>query len=130
MNKKDFLEKLVQALHGIVLHLALIPELLEELKQSGGEKTFLNILTARLSFLRTEGIQATVHKEFEPISDGIYSLHAKGKGFNIRILYGFLSDGRPALLLAFHERAGHNKTDYTGKIPVALARLKELEEEQ
>lgn len=129
MNKKEFLEKLFLALHTFVLHASLIPELLEELKQSGNEKAFLSVLVARLKFLHSEGVQATVHKEFEPISGGIYSLHAAGRGFNIRILYGFLSDQRPALLMAFHERAGHHATDYSGKIPVALSRLKDLEVE-
>ena len=128
MNKKEFLEKLILALHTFVLHPALISEIVNELKQSGNEKSFLSILVARLKFLHEEGVQATKHKEFEPISDGIYSFHVTGKGFNIRILYSFLSDQRPALLMAFHERAGHNATDYSGKTPVAVERLKELEE--
>lgn len=130
MNKKDFILKLAEALAAFIVHHELLQELVGELKQSGNEKAFLSVLLKRLKFLLYRGILATEHEEFEPLSDGIYSLHVSGKGFNIRILYGFLSSHRPALLLAFHERAGHRATDYSGKVTVAAQRLAEIEEEQ
>lgn len=129
MNKRDFLEKLKEALIAFVIHDELIIELLTLLQGSGNEKAFLAILVKRLRFLIDLGIQATIHEEFEPISEGIYSFHLSGKRYNIRILYGFLSNRRPALLMAFYERAGHKATDYTGKVHIALERLAEMEAE-
>ncbi len=129
MKKKEFLEKLLCLLNAFIMHENLIPELIDELSHAGNETKFLSILTTRLKFLLSYGINATVHKEFEPISDGIYSFHLTGQGFNIRILYCFLSNHQPALLMAFHERAGHDATDYTRKIPESIARRKKLEDE-
>lgn len=129
MNSKEFLEKLSRALQAFLVHRLLISELMTELRQSGNESSFLRVLLARLKYLIDEGLAATRHKEFEPLEDGIYSMHLTGKGYNIRILYAFCSNGRPALLLAFHERAGHTATDYSGKCKTASKRLKDLEEE-
>ncbi|RKJ39526.1 hypothetical protein D7X94_11825 [Acutalibacter sp. 1XD8-33] len=129
MNKEKFIALLVAALHGISVHQDLILELLGILKSSGSEQAFLDILIARLKFLDERGIHAVRHQEFELLDQGIYSMHLARKEFNIRILYCFLSDGRPALLCAFFERAGHKDTDYTHEIPKAVQRRKELEEE-
>ena len=71
------------------------------------------------------GIQATVLREFEPLGGGLYSMHLSGQGYNIRILYGFMPNGQPVLLLAFHERAGKAKTDYSSHIPEAQKRFAE-----
>lgn len=74
------------------------------------------------------GNHTVKHKEFELLERVIYSMHiSSGRKFNIRILYGFLSNQKPALLMAFYERGGHSNTDYTGKMDTALIRLKELE---
>mgnify|MGYP000887669465 CR=1 FL=1 len=129
MDRKKFLKTLIELLHSFSVHSALLTELLEELKHSGNEVSFITILEARLKFLNEHGIEATVHKEFENIEKGIYSMHLSGNGFNMRILYGFI-DGAPALLYAFHERGGHGRTDYTGKVDVALQRLTELKEDR
>ena len=64
---------------------------------------------------------------FEHIGQGIYSMRLHAKGYNIRILYGFLSDEKPVLLLAFYERAGKRKTDYTPYLDPARKRLEEEE---
>lgn len=129
MNKKEFLKQLSLQLQEFVLHTLLIPELLKILKNSGRENAFLMILITRLRFLSEMGVLATKHQEFEPLADGIYSMHLASDGFNIRILYGFLSNRHPALLLAFYEREGHQATNYSGKIKTAKDRLRELEDE-
>lgn len=128
MNKKDFIRRLLETLAPFLAHKEMIGELVAELKQSGNEKAFLATLEKRLKFLSDQGILATVHEEFELISGGIYSMHLACQGFNIRILYGYLPSRRPALLMAFHERAGHSATDYTGKAKIAADRLAEMEE--
>ncbi len=129
MNKKEFLVRLAEIMSCFIVHRLLTGELIDALKHSGNEQTFLGTLFSRLKFLDEQRIYATRHKEFEPLADGIYSMHLTGNGFNIRILYGFLPDQRPALLLSFYERGGHRSTDYTGQISIALKRLKELQEE-
>lgn len=132
MNDKEFLRQLIAALSSICVHDRLLAEIKEELKRSGHEREFVSILLQRLKFLREYGVHAVQHPQFEPVAHGkhgVYSMHIESRYFNIRILYGFLSNRQPALLLAFHERAGHRKTDYTGKDVVAAKRLAELERE-
>ena len=100
MNKEDALRQLLNYLAMIDTHDDFTPELL-----------------------------AFRHKEFENIGGGLYSMHLAGKGFNLRILYAFLANQSPVLLLAFHERAGKRKTDYSGYIPQAAERLRQKKEE-
>ena len=125
MKREDVLKMLEALLVSFHVHPALIPELLSLLSESGIENNFFNILLARLKFLNQHGILATRHKEFEPIENGIFSMHVTGAGFNIRILYAFAPDKSPVLLLAFHERAGKRKTDYTIPKKEAVKRMKE-----
>ena len=129
MNEREFLRQLAVALSSICIHDRLLIEIREELKRSGQEREFVSILLQRLKFLLAHGVHAVKHPQFEPIAHGIYSMHIELRSCNIRILYGFLSNQQPALLLAFHERAGHRRTDYTGKDTVAVNRLAELERE-
>ena len=127
MNEKEFLKQLVLALEEFCVHERLLDEIRDILKRSGNEKGFLGVLLQRLKFLGEFGVQATQDPNFEQLEQGIYRIRIRSKSHNVRILYGFLSNQQPALLLAFHERAGHNATDYTGKCTVAAARLSELE---
>ena len=129
MNKDAVLDYLIDLLSLISYHLDLPAELVLQISGSGYESKFFALLSARLRQLSALGIQATVMKEFEPLGGGLYSMHLAGKGFNIRILYGFLSNGQPALLHAFYERAGKNQTDYSTHIPVALSRLAQVRKE-
>ena len=129
MNKKSFYELLLSLLGGCLYHQALPDELGSILIGSGVEKRVFTLLAARLTYLAHKGILATDMKEFEPITDGIYSMHLTGSGFNIRILYGFFGDERPVLLLAFHKKAGKSVTDYSKQLPVALARLASVRKE-
>ena len=106
MNRDDILQFLSALLSGFWVHKSLIDDLLPILSNSGSETKFFNLLLARLKWLLERGVQATTHKEFEPISNGIYSMHMAGNGFNIRILYAFAPDQSPVLLTAFFERGG------------------------
>ena len=108
----------------------MIVEIIELLKSSGSETAFLTLLTTRLRFLLERGVLATNHSEFELLGKGVYSMHVVVQKLNIRILYMFSPDKSPVLLHAFHEKAGHKKTDYTGKIELARERFEELKEEQ
>lgn len=125
MNKDDVVRFLAELLKNFWVHGSLTHELVALIAQTGVEQKVFNTLLTRLKFLKIQGIMATRHKEFEPISNGIYSMHITGNGFNLRILYSFAPDKSPVLLLAFYERAGKKKTDYTPHVPVAVQRMKE-----
>ena len=112
------------------LHHLLMAEIINLIARSGFESKFLTLLSVRLSFLNELVVNACQQQEFENLGDGLYSMHLSGKGFNVRILYGFVSDGSPALLLAFHERGGKRKTDYSRYLEPAKQRLKEISNEK
>lgn len=128
MNKDEVLLYLRNYFASIDVSDELIPELLSLIAETGVEASVFRILLQRLQLLLSLGVTATRHKEFEPIKNGLYSMHLAGKNFNIRILYSFLSNRNPVLLLAFYEREGKRKTDYTPYIAPALARLQQFKE--
>lgn len=113
-------------LEGIFVHPRLFGELLDILAKSGAESVFLKQLIKNLSILSAMGIEATKHKDFEPIEHGLYSMHFDYRDFNIRILYAFRDDEEPVLLLAFYERGGKQRTDYSGYIKPACDRLADM----
>lgn len=129
MNKDDTLSYLVRYLCGFLYHEGLIEELLKIIAVSGAELQFFKLLLVRLRQLSSLGIHAVKLREFEKIGSGLYSMHFAGTNFNIRILYAFMPDDRPVLLIPFYERAGKRKTDYTPYIEPALSRFAELKEE-
>ena len=49
-----------------------------------------------------------------------------GRGYIIRILYAFLPDGAPILLVGFGERSGKRVSSYESYISVAKERLKHI----
>jgi hypothetical protein len=128
MNKDDVLTYLCRLLGSICYVEDMLQELLKLIAGSGSEVSVFALLIKQLHILAEEGTQAVQFKEFENIGNGIYSMHLTGKGFNIRILYGFLPNREP-VLLAFHERAGKKKTDYTGYLAPAKTRLESKKEE-
>ncbi len=128
MKKRDAITQLSKLLDvsSILIHPALLQEIMDIIKRSGNEKQVFTILSRRLQMLREYGSQAQLyHKEFELLSEGIYSMHISTDSINLRILYAF-RDPNTMLLLAFYEREGKKKTDYTGKIEVAKDRLNEM----
>lgn len=129
MNKDEVLRYLQNYFASIDTSEELLPELLALIGKSGIEKAVFKLIMLRLHILQSLGVNATQHKEFEPIESGLYSTHLTGRGFNIRILYSFLPNRKPVLLLAFYEREGKNNTDYTPYIKPALSRLQQLKEE-
>ena len=126
MNKQDILNELDRFFYSVLVHPDLIGELTRLIFNSGFEAKFFALLVTRLQQLAVYGVRAIILKEFELLGDGLYSMHLSGKGFNIRILYGFLKNNQPVLLLSFYERAGKSKTDYSSHIPVASERLLEF----
>lgn len=129
MNTDRFLN-LLRLYLGSVRHAPeLINELYKELARSGNELRFIQLLIVRLSTLTNLGARAASEPEFESIGQGLFSMHFAASGFNIRILYAFLPNQEPVLLLAFYEREGKNKTDYSQKLGPAKERFSRLKEE-
>ncbi len=128
MKKDDVLKHLAELLHGILFHDLFLSEILNLIAEFGFEEKFFKLFYARLMLLNTRGIMVTRAKEFENLGDGLFSMHLTGSGFNLRILFAFLPNGQPVLLLAFHERAGKRKTDYSTYLEPALSRFAEKKE--
>jgi hypothetical protein len=128
MNKENVLQFLVKFINGFVYNKELISELTEIISKTGGEKRFFTLMVNKLRLLAELGLDAVQLTEFENIGQGIFSMHLATKLFNIRILYGFLPNSEPVLLLAFYERAGKRRTNYSSYIEPARRRLEEEEE--
>ena len=120
---KDFLELLFR---GILYHDLFFAEFVDLISGTGIENKIFKLLSSRLASLNKYGVQVTNIREFENIGGGLYSMHFAGSDFNIRVLFSFLPNGQPVLLLAFYERAGKRKTDYTPYKQPALNRLNEM----
>lgn len=125
MNRKQLLEQLIELFSQIAITSKCVNELIDLTVGSGKETKFLALFRTRILRLLELGISAIHDKEFESLGDHLFSMHLSGSGFNIRILYAFLPDQSPILLLAFYERAGKNKTDYSTYIPAARSRYDE-----
>lgn len=129
MKKESVITCLTKILYGILFHDLFLSEIIHLISESGFEEKVFTLLVARLRLLSTRGVAVTQAKEFESIGNGLYSMHLAGKGFNLRILFSFLPNRQPVLLLAFHEREGKNKTDYSTYLEPALSRFAEKKED-
>lgn len=128
MNKQQAHAFLMDLLSNILFHALLLGEVSGFIAGSGFEKSFETIIKKQLRLLSVLGRQATDMAEFERLDDTLYSMHISGKGFNYRILYGFLPNNQPVLLLGFEEKAGKRKTEYGPHIDPAMRRMREMEE--
>jgi len=126
MNKKQVYEWLRALLEPYITHDLMLAELVRIISGSGYESRFYAQLVSRLIFLANHGIIALQQKEFERLNDSLFSMHISSKGYNIRILFSFFPNGKPVLLLAFYEREGKKKTDYTTYLSPALTRFNAL----
>lgn len=129
MNIDEVRRYWMDSLASIGVSDALVSELVKIVAETGNERSVFKIFIQRLFLLQSLGALAVQHKEFESIGDGLFSMHLAGRNFNIRILYSFLPNRQPVLLLAFYERGGKRKTDYTPYKEPALSRLKQIKEE-
>ena len=123
MKREDVLKLLLSYLSQFSFHPVLEHELLRLIAETGSESRFFKLLALRIRQLSLKGAQATALEEFEQLNSSIFSMHLTSQSFNIRILFSFLPNDKPVLLLAFYERAGKRRTDYTGRISEAEERL-------
>ncbi len=128
MNRDIVLKTLYSLLGSFQFFDAMLCELTACISKHGIELAVFNKLMLRLKQLGSLGQGASKLDGFERIDETIYSLHLQGTGFNIRILYAFLPNEQPVLLLAFHERSGHRRTDYTPHLDPAKERFLSIKE--
>lgn len=134
MNKKEALAILEKNLdeylsHGFVFH----PRFLEEFKNilknaKGHEAEIFSLLIKQFDFVKILGTQVNEADSNELIryqTRDFYSLHLSAKNFNLRLLMTFYNDN-PVFLVAFYERSGKKKTNYSQYNELLIKRLEEL----
>lgn len=91
-----------------------------------GNKQFIKLLIKLLNNLQnfdeTEIINVDSNEKLKQCNFNCYSLHLKGKGFNIRIL-ATRKNSKWLLLTIFNEQSGKKKSSYAKYIPIAEKRL-------
>ena len=88
-----------------------------------------SVLIKQLNFLKELGTNVCKADSNEIIKNqdrDYYSLHLSGKNFNFRLLMAFDEKDTPKFLVAFYERAGKKKTDYTQYKKVLDSRFEEV----
>lgn len=135
MNKKQVLAELVKNLEecserGYVFHPKFMYEFQVLLKNAtGNKKEIFTLLVKQLNFLKELGTNICKADSNEIIKNqdrDYYSLHLSGKNFNFRLLMAFDEKDTPKFLVAFYERAGKKKTDYTQYKKVLDSRFEEV----
>jgi len=135
MNKRKAMELLRMYLEGYVrdsfmFHTKFVDELNELIaKSSGCEKEIFSLLIKQLCFVKQLGENVHMANSNEILRHQLrsyYSLHIKGKGFNIRLLMAFKSKGRPLFLAAFDEKEGKKSTNYSKTVFVLETRYNEV----
>lgn len=140
MKKNVALSKLIEYLYeyqqsGYVFHKKFISEMKDLISNfTGKELEIFDLLVKQLSYIAQFGRQINDIGKNEKIrhmktEQEYYSIHLKGKGFNLRILLTFFIDDTPLILGVFNEKSGKSVTDYSKWKPVLLERYKELKEE-
>lgn len=93
------------------------------------KKKFSHYYYKQLNFLKELGTNVCKADSNEIIKNqdrDYYSLHLSGKNFNFRLLMAFDEKDTPKFLVAFYERAGKKKTDYTQYKKVLDSRFEEV----
>lgn len=135
MNKKKAFELLKEYLNqfareSFVFHSRFVEEFEELIYDAKGmEKEIFALLIKQLSFVKQLKMRVHLADSNEKLmhqTGEYYSLHLKGKNFNLRLLLAFGKNGNPVFLAAFYEREGKRATDYSKIMPVLETRFNEL----
>lgn len=77
--------------------------------------------------LKLQAYTANGNEHLKYKSEQLYtSLHLSSKSFNVRFIMTFHDNQQPVFLVAFYERAGKSKTDYSQYEKIAKNRYNEL----
>lgn len=122
MDKRDFFVFLSESLEGYStgdfrFHGRFFEEFKVLLKKaSGNEREIFNLLIKQLNFVKALGERVDQVDSNEIIKyqeRNYYSLHLRGRNFNLRLLITFDEESIPIFLAAFYERSGKRASDYT-----------------
>lgn len=129
MNRVKVLNALIELQKNIKAHPKVVSEISELIFKSGHEREFFKLFEKRLQQAKTLKHEVTLLNEFEKLSGypNLYSMHLQSKNFNIRILYSYFEKDE-ILLHCFFEREGKLHTSYDVHAPIAIDRIKEMEE--
>ena len=100
MKREEVLSWLCSILGELLYTREFYQELVELIAETGIEGKFFTTFVRQLRMLTLLGAQAVQSKEFESIGNGLFSMHLTGNGYNIRVLYSFLQNQQPILLLS------------------------------
>lgn len=129
LKHSDLRNMIREELKDIKYHPEVIGEIVDLVIGSGNEKLFFKLFYKRLEQIKALKQRVTQLKEFEKLTDypNLYSMHLSSKSFNLRILYSY-NDKDELLLHCFYEREGKTATNYVTHAPIAVQRMKEMEE--
>ncbi|MDF2952300.1 MAG: hypothetical protein K0S18_1883 [Anaerocolumna sp.] len=129
MNKIRAMIELKTLLEGTKAHPAVGKEIFELILGTGSEKEFIRLLGKQLEFIRQLGNRVIELAQFEKLKDykNLYSMHLEGKTFNIRVLYSY-GINCEIFLHCFYEKEGKSTSEYRTHAPIAIERLKEMED--
>lgn len=140
MKKKEAIQKLKEYLleyqeKGYIFHKKFIVELKDiVVKLTGKEVEIFNLLVKQLKYIdkfgrRVDTLGKNEKLKHMNIEQEYYSLHLKGKGFNLRMLLTFSENDTPLILGVFDEKSGKGVTDYSKWKKILITRYQELKEE-
>lgn len=138
MNKRKALEELANYIEqylksGFRFHVLFLEEMGELLKKaSGSEKEIFTALIKQLIYVKDHGKlvhQINGNEIIKHQERDYYSLHLKGKCFNLRLILTFDDNSSPVFLCAFYERAGKRVSDYTQMKAILKNRYEEVIQE-
>ena len=131
MNTTELFEQLEELFQQFQFHPKCIKELrnLFQKDLSGKEKQFFKSLSTQLNYIKEFGTsidQVGANEKLKGFNQDFYSIHIKGKQYNIRLLMAFDQNKIPAFLCIFNEKNGKRATDYSKYTEVIESRFVEI----
>lgn len=129
LKRAKVLYALTESLKDIKAHPKIGTEIVDLILGSGHEREFFKLFKKRLDQAKLLKHEVSYLKEFEKLSGypNLYSMHLESNNFNLRILYSY-NQRDEVLLHCFYEREGKLHTSYDLHAPIAIDRMKEMEE--
>lgn len=134
MNRHKVINELYELFTRFRCHEDVPKEIMELVvsKGVGATRRFHSLLEKNISMIEMKGREVTQLKNFEKLksANDLFSMKFKGNDMNLRILFSFDGESFVVLLCCFDEKSDSGKNSYRKYIPVALERMKELEEKK
>ena len=130
MDKHRAEEELIKLFEKFDSHEDVYGEIMELVVRKGRTQKFNKILQKNIEMIEQMGRDVTKLSNFEKLqgANDLYSMKFKSKGMNLRILYTYEGNHYTILLCCFDEKSDSRVNSYDKHIPIALTRMRELEE--